>query len=89
MKKQKATKRTSNRPTSYKKLTYIQKVSLINRKLRTGDISTVASNTGYSTTHVSDVLSGKQVNLRIVNEAYDYTRGRISNASKLQKLSNA
>lgn len=89
MKKQKATKRTSNRPTSYRKLTYIQKMSLINRKLRTGDISTIASYTGYSTTHVSDVLSGKQFNNRIVNEAYDYTRGRIANPAKIQKLANS
>ena len=89
MKKTKTTKRTSNRPESYRKLTYIQKVSLINRKLRIGDVSTIASNTGYSSTHVSDVLSGKQVNVRIVNEAYDFTRGRISNATKLQKLANA
>ena len=89
MKKQKTAKRVSNRPESYRKLTYIQKVSLINRKLRIGDVSTIASSTGYSSTHVSDVLSGKQVNARIVNEAYDYTRGRISNAAKIQRLANA
>jgi hypothetical protein len=89
MKKQTKNKKVSNRPTSYKKLTYIQKVSQINRKLRTGDITTIADSTGYSNTHVSDVLSGKQFNNRIVNEAYDYTRGRIANAAKIQKLANA
>jgi hypothetical protein len=88
MKKQTA-KRTSNRPTSYRKLTYIQKMSLINRKLRMGDVSTVAEATGYSTTHVSDVLSGKQFNDRIVNEAYDYTRGRLANTIKIQRLATA
>ena len=77
----------SNRPSTYQKLTYIQKVSRINRKLRTGDITKVASRTNYSTTHVSDVLSGKQFNDRIVNEAYDMTRGRVSNAVKLSSLS--
>jgi hypothetical protein len=77
----------SNRPSTYQKLTYIQKVSRINRKLRTGDITKVASRTNYSTTHVSDVLSGKQINDRIVNEAYDMTRGRVSNAVKLSSLS--
>jgi hypothetical protein len=75
-----------NRPTTYNKLTYIQKVSRINRKLRTGDITTVANTTGYSTTHVSDVVSGKYFNDRIVNEAYDLTRGRIANPVRLQKL---
>ena len=73
----------SNRPSSYNKLSYTQKVSRINRKLRTGDITRVADTTGFSTTHVSDVISGKYFNERIVNEAYDMTRGRVSNAVKL------
>ena len=76
----------SNRPTSYAKLTYIQKVSRINRKLRLGDVTKVAETTGFSTTHVSDVLSGKYFNDRIVNEAYDMTRGRISNTFRLSSL---
>ena len=75
-----------NRPSTYNKLTYIQKVSRINRKLRTGDITTVANTTGYSTTHVSDVVSGKYFNDKIVNEAYDLTRGRLANPVRLQKL---
>jgi hypothetical protein len=75
-----------NRPSTYNKLTYIQKVSRINRKLRTGDITTVANTTGYSTTHVSDVVSGKYFNDKIVNEAYDLTRGRLANPVKIQKL---
>jgi hypothetical protein len=76
----------SNRPSSYNKLSYTQKVSRINRKLRNGDITNVASTTGFSTTHVSDVIAGKYFNERIVNEAYDVTRGRISNAVKLSSL---
>jgi hypothetical protein len=77
----------SNRPTSYTKLSYLQKVSRVNRRLRMGDVTKVANTTGYSTTHVSDVLSGKYFNDRIVNEAYDMTRGRISNTVKLDRLS--
>jgi hypothetical protein len=80
---------SSNRPSSYTKLSYIQKVSRINRKLRTGDISRVANETGYSTTHVSDVVSGKYINDTIVNRIYDVTRGRVSNAVKLSKMDNA
>jgi hypothetical protein len=76
----------SNRPSSYTKLSYIQKVSRINRKLRNGDITNVAETTGFSTTHVSDVIAGKYFNEKIVNEAYDTTRGRISNAVKLSSL---
>ena len=77
---------SSNRPSSYTKLSYIQKVSRINRKLRNGDITNVAETTGFSTTHVSDVIAGKYFNDKIVNEAYDVTRGRISNAVKLSSL---
>jgi len=77
---------TSNRPSNYAKLNYTQKVSRVNRKLRTGDITKVADTTGFSTTHVSDVISGKYFNERIVNEAYDTTRGRVSNAVKLNSF---
>lgn len=80
------TNRNSNRPSSYQKLTYIQKVSRINRKLRQGDITRVAESTGYSNTHVSDVLSGNRFNEYLVNAAYDMTRGRISNPLKISKL---
>jgi hypothetical protein len=78
---------STNRPTTYNKLTYIQKVSRINRKLRIGDITNVANTTGYSTTHVSDVAAGKYFNDKIVNELYDVTRGRMSNATKINQLS--
>ena len=77
---------TSNRPSNYAKLSYTQKVSRINRKLRTGDITRVADTTGFSTTHVSDVISGKYFNEFIVNQAYDLTRGRVSNAVKLNSF---
>ena len=76
----------TNRPSSYTKLTYIQKVSRINRKLRTGDVTKVAETTGFSPNYTSEVLSGKYFNDRIVNEAYDVTRGRMSNAVKLSTL---
>lgn len=77
----------SNRPASYKKLSYMQKLSVTNRKLRTGDITKVAESTGFSTTHVSDVAAGKYVNESIVNSLYDLTRGRISNPEKINRLS--
>jgi hypothetical protein len=77
---------SSNRPTSYSKLTYLQKVSKINRKLRIGDVVKVATEAGFSPNYTSEVLSGKGINMRIVNAAYDMTRGRISNTVKLSTL---
>jgi hypothetical protein len=54
--------------------------------MRFGDVSRVAESTGFSPNYVSEVLSGKYNNERIVNEAYDYTRGRISNVTKIEQL---
>lgn len=68
---------------SYEKLSYIQKITRVNRKLRTGDVSRVAVETGFSATHVSDVLAGKYFNDRILNRAYDVTRGRKVNSTLL------
>lgn len=68
---------------SYEKLSYIQKITRVNRKLRTGDVSRVAVETGFSATHVSDVLAGKYFNDRILNRAYDVTRGRKANSTLL------
>lgn len=78
----------SARPSTYTKLTYIQKATRVNRKLRTGDITRVAEATGYSITHVSDVVSGKYFNDSLMNKAYDLTRGRISNLKKLDSVMN-
>jgi hypothetical protein len=80
------TNSTNNRPTSYRKLTYIQKNAVTNRRLRTGDVSRIAEATGYSTSYVSQVISGKYFNDSVLNTAYDMTRGRISNVVKLSKL---
>lgn len=76
----------ANRPSSYQKLTYMQKVSRINRKLRVGDISRVAESTGYSITHVSEVASGKYENKTIVNSLYDLTRGRVENSRRIRSF---
>jgi hypothetical protein len=78
----------SSRPSTYTKLTYIQKAAKVNRKLRTGDITRLAEATGYSTTHVSDVVSGKKFNNVIMNKIYDMTRGRMTNAKKLDSVMN-
>jgi hypothetical protein len=77
---------TSNRPSEYNTLSYTQKISRTNRKLRLGDVTRVAQSTGFSPNYVSEVLSGKYNNERIVNAAYDYTRGRISNVAKIEQL---
>jgi len=76
----------SNRPSEYMTLSYTQKISRANRKLRFGDVTRVAQETGFSPNYVSEVLSGKYSNERIVNAAYDFSRGRISNVTKISQL---
>lgn len=79
-------KNSSNRPSSYQKLSYSQKLARLNRRIRLGDVKTVAAQTGYSTTQVSDVLNGNSFNETLVNRAYDIARNRISNAVKIYKM---
>ena len=69
----------TNRPSSYNKISLMAKIASINSRRRTGDVTRVSMRTGYSTTHVSDVLNGHYVNAQIINNAYDMTRGRIQN----------
>ena len=71
----------SNRPSSYQKLSYTQKLVNYNQRKRFGDVTVIAERTGYSTTHVSDVLNGKYENSRIMNAAYDRARGRNVNVA--------
>lgn len=76
----------SNRPSEYSTLSYTQKISRANRKLRFGDVARVAESTGFSPNYVSEVLSGLYSNERVINAAYDMTRGRVSNVAKIQSL---
>jgi hypothetical protein len=70
-----------NRPSSYKKLSYTQKLANYNQRKRHGDVVKIAWETDYSETHVSDVLNGKYENTRIMNKAYDNARGRKVNVA--------
>lgn len=78
--------KSKNRPAEYEIFSYTQKISRANRKLRFGDVTRVAESTGFSPNYVSEVLSGRYENERIVNQAYDLTRGRVSNVVKIQSL---
>lgn len=68
-----------NRPSSYKKMSYMQKIASINAKRRMGDVKVISERTGFGMSTVSEVLSGMYMNTRIVNKAYDMSRGRKSN----------
>jgi hypothetical protein len=65
---------------SYRKLSYSQKLAIVNNRKRHGDITATAIETDYSPNYVSEVLSGKHYNERILNRAYNRARARIENA---------
>ena len=77
-----------NSPASYKRMSYMQKIASINARRRVGDVATVAQRTGFGSSTVSEVLSGMYMNRRIVNKAYDMSRGRKVNQRVIQSMGN-
>lgn len=66
------------RPKNYSRLSLNEKREIAFSARRRGDITRVARKTGFALSTVSEVLSGKYNNTRIVNAAYDMSRGRKS-----------
>lgn len=64
---------------TYNKLGPVQKLAIVNSRLRHGDISRIAKETGFSSSTVSKVIEGNSSNERILNVAYDVTRRRKKN----------
>ena len=71
--------KSSNSRGSYRKMSYIQKLAIVNNRKRRGDVTATAIATDYSPSYVSEVISGKYCNERILNRAYDRARGRTEN----------
>ena len=71
---------------SYRKLTPTEKLVVVSSRLRHGDMSKVAKKTGFSSSTVSSVLEGRTENERILNTAYDITRGRKKNFQVIKTL---
>jgi hypothetical protein len=75
------TKNQSKVGMTYRKLPITAKIAVINSRKRIGDVTKVAERTGFSPNFVSEVLNGLYRNERIVNKAFDMTRGRKTNMS--------
>lgn len=71
---------------TYKKLTPIQKLVVVNARLRHGDMSKVAKKTGFSPAMVKTVVEGRSANDRILNTAYDMTRQRKKNFQVIKDM---
>ena len=73
---------------TYRKLTPTQKLVVVNSRLRHCDMSKVSKKTGFSSSTVSSVLEGRSDNERILNVAYDITRGRKKNFKVIKDLTS-
>ena len=66
----------SNKKTTAGKISYEQKMNVIASKIRRGDQAIISAKTGYASSTVSEVLSGKYSNVKIVNQAFKMTNPR-------------
>lgn len=66
----------TNTTTKGGKVSYEQKMATISAKIRRGDQSRISAKTGYASSTVSEVLSGKYNNTTIVNYAFKMTNPR-------------
>jgi len=55
-------------------------LSFINDRIRKGDTTKIADRSGYSVSHVSNVLASRRTNDSILKEAYKVTYRRKANA---------
>ena len=75
-----STNKQSRVGSKYRKLAAGAKRAVIVSRKRHGDVGQIAFRTGYSESHVSNVLHGRHENKRILNFAYNMVRGRTGNA---------
>jgi hypothetical protein len=65
------------------KLNRTAKLSFFNSRRRSGDITRLAEITGYSTSHISNVMSGvRSVPQELANEMYNISRRRMKNSER-------
>jgi|APCry1669188970_1035186.scaffolds.fasta_scaffold78797_1 predicted transcriptional regulator len=72
-----------NRPSNYRKVSYLEKLSIVNRNLREGDLNRIAKKAGTTIYTAKNIVSGESMNDRIMNQAYDITRSRKPTSSLL------
>ncbi len=67
-----------------RKLNRTAKLSFFNSRKRTGDVTRLAESTGYSVSHVSNVVSGvRSVPQDLANEMYNMSHRRMKNSERV------
>jgi hypothetical protein len=65
------------------KLNRTAKLSFFNSRKRNGDTSRLAEITGYSVSHISNVINGvRSVPQELANEMYNISRRRMKNSER-------
>lgn len=75
-------KSASKKAVKVAKPTYEQKVSVINEFRRRGDVTVASTRTGFATSTVSEVFSGRYKNETIVNFAFKVANARKTAANR-------
>jgi hypothetical protein len=70
----------------YKRLQPIEKLAVVNARLRHGDMTKVAKKTGVSSTTVTSVIEGRKEDMKVLNAAYNITRSRKKNFQVIKQL---
>jgi len=66
-----------------RKLNRTAKLSFFTARKRQGDATRIAENTGYSLSHVVNVINGNRtVSQTMANEMYNISRHRVKNSEK-------
>lgn len=71
---------------AFRSLTPVYKLVKVAQRRKRGDITNLATELGYSRSHVSNVLAGRRFNDSITNSAYRMTYRRETLAEKLASL---
>lgn len=74
---------------AYRYLNPVYKIVSFTEAKRHGDITTIAQETGYSNSHVSNTLRGRRNNEAIVNRAYRMVKDRQTNLQRISSLMEA
>jgi predicted transcriptional regulator len=71
---------------AYRELPSVYKIVAFTEAKQFGDEARIAEETGFSASHVNNVLRGRRNNDTIINKAYRLVKDRTTNLQKLSAI---
>lgn len=71
---------------AYRELPSVYKIVAFTEAKQFGDAARIAEETGFSASHVNNVLRGRRNNPTIINKAYRLVKDRTTNLQKLSAI---